>query len=64
MYEYKFVKVDVSNIGFKAKAKEDYQEIVHQHAREGWKLLQVFAPPMFGHGTAAFFELIFEREKK
>lgn len=64
MFEYTFVRIEVSNLGFKAKEKQDYHEIVHSYARDGWKLLQIFAPPTFGHGTASFFELIFEREKK
>jgi hypothetical protein len=63
MYEYKFVKVEVSNFSFKAKLKDDYHEIIYQHAKEGWKLFQIFAPPMYGQGTAAFFDIIFEREQ-
>ncbi|NLD47573.1 MAG: DUF4177 domain-containing protein [Clostridiaceae bacterium] len=63
MYEYKFVKVDLSKWSMTSKPKEDYHEIIHEHAREGWKLLQVFAPPIQAYGTAAFFDLIFEREK-
>ncbi|MBC8080698.1 MAG: DUF4177 domain-containing protein, partial [Gorillibacterium sp.] len=34
MFEYKFVRVGVS--GWSGKPKEDYYEIVHEHARQGW----------------------------
>jgi hypothetical protein len=63
MYEYKFIKVELSNWGFVAKPKEDYHEIIRHYALEGWKLFQIFAPPVFGYGNAKYFELIFEREK-
>lgn len=64
MYEYTFVKVDLTKWTVNSKPKEDYHEIVHEHARQGWKLLQIFSPPTMSFGTAPFFELIFEREKK
>lgn len=37
----------------------DYQNIVHDHAEEGWRLLQIFAPATSGTGVS-YFELIFE----
>lgn len=62
-YEYKFVKIDVKLHAFKGVTpKEDYQEIIHQHSRDGWRLVQIFAPPIKGYGMADFYELIFERE--
>ncbi|MEK5240374.1 DUF4177 domain-containing protein [Paenibacillus sp. FSL L8-0470] len=60
MYQYKFVKVDLKGI-LQSKPEEDYHELIHEHAREGWKLFQIFAPNTYGFGTAAFLELIFER---
>jgi hypothetical protein len=41
--------------------KEDYHRIVQDHAKEGWRLHQLFAPAMSGTGWASFIELIFER---
>jgi hypothetical protein len=41
--------------------KENYQKIVHDHAKEGWRLSQIFAPPTSGTGWASYIELIFER---
>ncbi|CAM3570141.1 MULTISPECIES: DUF4177 domain-containing protein [Saccharibacillus] len=59
MYEYKFVKVELSS--FKRDPKEPYHDIVHQYAAEGWRLNQIFAPAISGYGIATFYELIFER---
>ena len=39
-----------------------YQSVVHEHAQQGWRLVQVFAPGMAIYGTAKYYELIFERE--
>lgn len=59
MYEYKFVKIELNVWG--SKPKEDYQDIIHQYASKSWRLVQIFAPSTKGHGSAAYFELIFER---
>jgi len=61
MYEYKFVEIELKNSLAKLKPKENYQAIVHEHAAEGWRLVQIFAPSIASYGTAAFYELIFER---
>jgi hypothetical protein len=37
--------------------------VIQQHAREGWRLVQVFAPGIGGHGGAKYFEVILERER-
>jgi len=59
MYEYKFVKVDLSN--WSSKPKEDYQDIIANHAKDGWRFVQIFAPTTKGTGFAAYFEIIFEK---
>ncbi|MDM5246071.1 MULTISPECIES: DUF4177 domain-containing protein [Lysinibacillus] len=59
MYEYYFVKVELNAWG--SKPKEDYQNIIHQYASDGWRFVQIFAPSTKGYGSAAYFELIFER---
>lgn len=60
MYEYKFIKVKFS--GFKLEAKEDYEAIVNDYAREGWRLMQVLTPPTIGYGTMGYYEFVFERQ--
>jgi Domain of unknown function (DUF4177) len=34
---------------------------VHEHARDGWRLVQIFAPGVAAFGAAKYYELIFER---
>jgi len=63
-YEYKFVRLGEGMMSVKRSAKEQYQQVIHDHAREDWRLVQVFAPPIAGHGVAKYFEIIFERERK
>ena len=67
-YEYKFVRLEQDKSWFSGvtvpsdSACQSYQEVVHEHARQGWKLVQVFAPGIsVYYGAAAYFELIFER---
>ena len=62
MYEYKFVK---QGLGFfSGSPKQDYHDIIEQHARQGWRLVQIFAPGTGVYGSAKFFEMIFERKKE
>lgn len=61
MKEYTFKKISLKGIpGLRQKA-EDYHEIIHQYAREGWELVQIFSPPTSVYGGASFVELIFTR---
>lgn len=60
MYEYKFVKVKLSV--FKLKPEEDYQAMVNNHAKEGWRLIQVLTPPTVAYGTVGYYEFVFERQ--
>jgi len=60
-FEYKFVRLGEGFLGVKKAAKEQYQQVVHEHARDGWRLVQVFAPGLGAYGCAKYFELIFER---
>ncbi|MED4453066.1 DUF4177 domain-containing protein [Metabacillus fastidiosus] len=59
MYEYKFIKIELGK--WNSKPKEEYQDIIHQYANQGWRFVQIFAPATLGYGSAAYFELIFER---
>ena len=58
MFEYKFVTV---KFGFSGKPKEDYKEIIQEHAREGWRLVQIFAPATAAMAGATYFDIIFEK---
>jgi hypothetical protein len=61
-YEYKFVRLGEGWLGAKKKGIKGYQEAVHQHARDGWRLVQVFAPSFGAYGVSKYVELILERE--
>jgi len=61
-YEYKFVRIGEGWVGARREAKAEYQGIVREHARDGWRLVQVFAPSFGVYGVAKYVELIFEKE--
>jgi hypothetical protein len=49
-----------SLVDFSSQAAEDYQYIIREHALEGWRLVQIFAPER-ADGHPHYYELIFER---
>jgi hypothetical protein len=65
-YEYKFVRLGDSRgsawFGVQAKARKTYENVIEDHARDGWRFVQIFAPGIAAFGAAKYFELIFERE--
>jgi Domain of unknown function (DUF4177) len=66
-FEYKFVRLGEyagsAFFGVQDKARNAYEEVVHEHARDGWRLVQIFAPGVAAFGAARYYELIFERER-
>jgi hypothetical protein len=66
MFEYRFVRIGESRLsalfGTEDKARKGYEAVVHDHARDGWRLVQIFAPGVAAFGAAKYYELIFERE--
>ncbi len=60
-YEYKFVRLGEGMMGVKKSARQQYQQVINEHASEGWRLVQIFAPAIAGYGAAKYYELIFER---
>ena len=65
-YEYKFVRIGEyggsSLFGVRDKDRKGYEHIVHDHAKDGWRLVQIFAPGVAAFGAARYYEFIFERE--
>ena len=65
-YEYKFVRIGEyagsALFGVRDRERNSYEAVVHQHAEEGWRLVQIFAPGIAAFGAAKYYELIFERE--
>lgn len=66
-FEYKFVRLGESRtsalFGAQDRARKSYEPVVHEHARDGWRLVQIFAPGVAAFGAAKYYELIFERER-
>ncbi|WP_078551599.1 DUF4177 domain-containing protein [Bacillus alkalicellulosilyticus] len=63
MKEYKFEKITLTGIkGIVSKPSVDYHEVIHEHAKEGWELVQVFAPGTASYGSASYIEIIFSRD--
>ena len=63
-YEYKFVRIGEGFMTARKEARRTYQEVVQKHARDGWRLVQIFAPGIGGYGAAKYYELILERENR
>ena len=62
-YEYKFVSVKLKGGGwFTGHAKPDYRGTIVEHAQDGWRFVQAFAPAVGPVGEAGYADLIFERE--
>jgi hypothetical protein len=65
-YEYKFVRTGEYSgsawFGVRDRDRKDYEHIVYEHAKEGWRLVQIFAPGVAAFGSARYYEFIFERE--
>jgi hypothetical protein len=62
-FEYKFIRLGEGLLGVRKEAKATYQDAIQQHAREGWRLVQIFAPGTGAYGAAKFYEIILERER-
>ena len=64
-YEYTFVRVGEYRgsalFGVRDSEREAYRDVVQEHARQGWRLVQIFAPGTAAFGASRYFELIFER---
>lgn len=60
MYEYKFVRLEFGGT-LSQHIKGDYQQIIHDHAAQGWRLVQIFAPQI--GSRVLYHEIIFERPK-
>lgn len=62
MYEYDFVRIELHG-ATKKEPQGDYRNVVRERAKEGWRLVQVFAPGvMTQYGAPDHLELIFERQ--
>ena len=61
-YEYKFIRLGKGWLWPTSEA-DTYKEVISEHARGGWKLIQIFAPSRGIWGLSNFHEVILERKK-
>lgn len=54
------VKVELKTGLVEYKPKEDYQQTITEHAKDGWRFVQIFTSGRDKH--AGYFELIFEKK--
>ena len=63
-YEYKFIRLGEGLFSVRRAAKLTYRDAIEEHTRDGWRLVQIFAPSTSMSGNApAYYELILERPK-
>jgi hypothetical protein len=60
-HEYKFIRLGEGWLTVGKEAKTSYQDVINEHAKEGWRLVQVFAPGTGTYGAAKYYEIILER---
>ncbi|MFP7486489.1 DUF4177 domain-containing protein [Priestia filamentosa] len=60
MKEYRFEKLELKS--FSRQPREDYREIIREAAKDGWELVQIFAPGSASYGAASYFEIILSRD--
>ncbi|MBP1994418.1 DUF4177 domain-containing protein [Paenibacillus eucommiae] len=57
MYEYKYVETSLGGLF----SSSTYEETIDEHAKDGWRLVQILAKNYNGHGRPTTHEIIFER---
>jgi hypothetical protein len=62
-YEYKFVRLGEGLLSVRGEGRRTYQEVIQKHAREGWRLVQIFAPGIGAYGAAKYYEIILEKQR-
>ena len=61
MFDYKFVTIPLDRGWLVRRPAQDYHTVIQDHARQGWRLVQIFAPGTGAYGAAKYFELVLER---
>lgn len=63
-YEYKFIRLGEGWFRLKKAAREQYKDVVREHAKDGWRLVQLFAPSLGWYGESTYIDVVLERETK
>jgi hypothetical protein len=61
-FEYKFVSVKLKGGWLTGRTKPEYRDTIVEHAQDGWRFVQAFAPGVGAVGESDWADLIFERE--
>jgi hypothetical protein len=61
-YEYDFVRLGEGILSVRREGRDTYPDVIRERARQGWRLVQIFAPGIGAYGAAKYYELVFERE--
>ena len=61
-YEYKFIRLGEGWMQARKEARQQYQEEIQKHARDGWRLVQIFAPGVGAYGAAKYYEIVLEKQ--
>ncbi len=61
-FKYKFVNINVKPSLKGYLAEDDYEEVVHLHAKSGWRLHSIFSPTYKPADKKFFYQLIFEKQ--
>ena len=60
MFDYKFVSIKAKGI-WPLNFEKDYKEIIQDHAREGWRFVQVVPLKWSAYGKPQKVEIVLER---
>ncbi|MCP5548480.1 MAG: DUF4177 domain-containing protein [Akkermansiaceae bacterium] len=60
-FTYKYVRHKLIGGGWSGKFRTDYQDVIDEQARQGWRFVQAFAPAVVGYGASKYVDLIFEK---
>lgn len=60
-YEYRFVRLGEGWLAVRSAGTKGYHEAIDAYARDGWRLVQIFAPGIGCYGAPKYYELVLER---
>lgn len=60
-YDYKIIRVGKGLFEARKSARNGYAEVIDEYARQGWRLVQVFAPGHGVYGAPKYYDIILER---
>ncbi len=59
MLQYKFIRIDINF--WTGRPDLDYRQVIRDHAEQGWRFVQIFAPMKSGQMSHRYYEIILEK---